>query len=155
MRSGMAMIMALGFMIIIAGILATMINLTSVTTNRTEHMYFQEQAQLLAKSATEFALLSISGHDRTALDNDCVTNTTSLFPPAGNAFFTVNTTIRYIGLNCGAANTFIATPFAGTGNNIATESDGTVLIDVYVNTINAQLNLTEVIAYHRRTLQKP
>ena len=155
MRSGMAMIMAIAFLVIIAGIMATMMNMTAVTTKRTEHMYFKEQAQLLAKSATEFALLAISGHDRLG-NTSCVNSITSNFPVL-NPYFTIQTNIRYIGLP-GAIGTcagYIGTPFPVTNSTIAPESDGTVLIDVYVSSIEANLNLSQPIVYHRRTLQKP
>ena len=162
MRSGMALIMAIGFMVIIAGIMASMMNLTSVTTRKTEHMYFKEQAQLLARSATEFALLAISAHDRAAngfTNSSCVQTIATQFP-AGTPYFQINTQIRYIGLTnvdpagtC-AANSYIATPTA-TGSVIAPESEGTVLLDVYVSAISANLNLSENIVYHHRTIQKP
>jgi len=161
MRSGMAMIMAIGFLVILAGIMATMMNMTSITTKRTEHMYFKEQAQLLARSATEFALLAISGHDRAATGN-CITNINSQFPAAA-PFFDINTTIRYIGvLNVPNATCtgYIASPFA-SGNAISPESEGTVMIDVYVSSIENQvgvapgLQLGQEIRYHRRSLQKP
>ena len=167
MRSGMALIMAIGFMVIIAGIMASMLNLTAITTKKTEHMFFKEQAQLLAKSATEFALLAISGHDRTngggANNSSCVQTITSTYPATTATtvpFFNILTTIRYIGLN-GAGGTCITNgtnyiPVANfTSNAVAPESDGTVLIDVYVTSIEANLNLGQSIAFHRRTLQKP
>jgi len=165
MRSGMAMIMAIGFLVIIAGLMATMVNLTSVTTKRTEHMYFKEQAQLLAKSATEFALLAISGHDRAAAgftNSSCIQTISSNFPAANGAtvpYFNINTSIRYIGLQnvdpagtC-ATNTYIPDP--GGANSFAPESEGMVLIDVYVRSIESELSLDQPIAFHRRTLQKP
>lgn len=158
MRSGIAMIMAIGFMVIIAGILATMMNLTSVTSKRTENMYFKEQAQLLAKSATEFALLAISAHDRSpggVVNSDCITNINSQFPST-SPYFNIRTNIQYIGLpgatlTCAGANYIPVANFAS--GQIAPESDGTVLIDVYVTSTN--VNLSENIIYHRRTLQKP
>ena len=161
MRSGMAMIMAIGVLVILAGILATMMNMTSVTTKRTEHMYFKEQAQLLARSATEFALLAISGHNRAATGN-CVTNINSQFPVGNGAvpYFDINTTIRYIGVQGIASPTctnYITTPFA-SGNPVSPESEGTVMIDIYVSSIDTGangLNLGQSIRYHRRTLQKP
>jgi len=145
MRSGMAMIMAIGFLVVIAGMMAIMMNMSSLANKRTEHVYFTEQAQLLAKSATEFALLAISGHNRAG--NSCVQTINSDY--AG--YFDVNTTIRYIGLggagSCGT-NSFvdaITTP----------QSAGTVLIDVSVTSIDTALNLGNTIRYHRRTIQKP
>jgi len=165
MRSGMAMIMAIAFLVIIAGMMAVMMNMTSVTTARTEQMYFKEQAQLLAKSATEFAVLAISGHNRLGNNTSCVIRINSQFPVGGTVapYFDINTTIRYIGLNaaagtCAGANNYIPTPFTPVGgviHPIAPESDGTVLIDVYVRDTPGQLNLSNPIAYHRRTLQKP
>ena len=143
----MAMIMAIAFLVIIAGMLATMLNMTATTSKRTEHVYFTEQAQLLAKSATEFALLAISGHDRVATGT-CVDSTTSTFP-AANPYFNINTTIRHIGMGgiC-PNNNYI--PIINTQ-----QSRGTVLIDVYVSSIDANLNIGETIRYHRRTIQKP
>jgi len=151
MRKGIAMIIAIVFLVIVATLMALMLNLTTQTSHRTEHMYFNEQAQLLAKSATEFAMLAISGHDRLVGVNDCLETITSQYPAGGAPIFTIDTTIRYIGLGnngtCGTSS-FV--------NTIATaQSQGTVLIDVYVSSIDANLNLGETITYHRRTLQKP
>ncbi|PHR55358.1 MAG: hypothetical protein COA44_10795 [Arcobacter sp.] len=162
MRSGMAMIMAIGFLVIIAGIMATMLNTTAVTTKRTEHMYFKEQAQLLAKSATEFALLAISAHDRDpvgVVNSSCVQTVTSTFPSV-NPYFNIFTRIRYIGLvgaslTCTTNNTNYIPAVNFAPGVIAPESDGTVLIDVYVTSIEGTLNLNQQISYHRRTLQKP
>jgi len=80
MRSGMAMIMAIAFLVIVSTLLALMLNLTAQTSSRTNHIYFSEQAQLLAKSATEFAMLSISGHDRQVGVNDCIQTIVSQYP---------------------------------------------------------------------------
>jgi len=145
MRSGIAMIMAIAILVIIAGVMATMLNMSSLANKRTEDLYFTEQAQLLAKSATEFALLAISGHDRAG--NDCVQAINSDY----QGFFDINTTIRYIGL--GAAGTCGANSYVNNINTV--ESNGTVLIDVYVTSVDAVLNIGNTIRYHRRTIQKP
>ena len=151
MRKGMAMIIAIAFLVVVATLMALMLNLTTQTSHRTQHLYFNEQAQLLAKSATEFAILAISGHDRAGL-TDCLQTITSQFPAGGTPFFNINTTIRYIGLG-NAVGTCETNSFVDT---IATaQSQGTVLIDVYVTSIEGNLNLGETISYHRRTLQKP
>ena len=150
-RNGVAMLLAIAFLLVTAVLMAIMINMTAQTTKRTGDIYFQEQAHLLAKSATEFTLLAISGHDRDA--NDCITNINIQYPQAGaQAIFDINTTIRYIGLaglggTCAGTNSLV-------DNIITPESNGTILIDTYVTT-TANVNLTEPVRFHRRTMQKP
>jgi len=146
MRSGIAMIMAIALLVLIAGLMTVMLNMSSLANKRTEDLYFTEQAQLLAKSATEFALLAISGHDRAT---GCLQTINSTYP-ANSPYFNITTTLRYIGLGatCNAASTYIS--------NINTQqSVGTVLIDVYVTSNDAVLNIGNTISYHRRTIQKP
>jgi hypothetical protein len=146
-KKGIAMIIAIAFLLITAVLMAIMVNMTAQTTKRTADIYLQEQAQLLAKSATEFVLLAISGHDRDI--NSCLTNI-NIVSPTGN--FDINTTIRYIGLaslggSCNGADSLI--------DSISTpESNGTILIDTYVTT-TALARVTEPIRFHRRTMQKP
>lgn len=158
MRSGMAMIMAIAFLVIVAGMMAIMLNMSSLANKRTEHIYFTEQAQLLAKSATEFALLAISGHNRAG--DSCVQTVTSTYPDV-NPFFNIDTTIRYIGLNAAAGTTCLTNAYINPAltptppSIITSQSEGTVLIDVYVSTIDANLNVGETISFHRRTIQKP
>lgn len=150
-KRGIAMILAIAFLLVAGVILALMIRMTAQTTKRTGDIYFQEQAHLLARSATEFALLAISGHNRAG--GNCLTNINIQYPAAGAAaIYDINTTIQYVGLaslggTCAGANSLI--------NNIVTpESNGTILIDTYVTT-SANVNLTEPVRFHRRTMQKP
>lgn len=150
-RKGIALFTAIAFLLIMATIMAMMLSMTAQTSKRGADLYFQEQAHMLAKSATEFALLAISGHERNATAG-CVTRINSQYPNV-NPIYDINTTIRYIGLSgfggtCAGTNSFI--------DNIATpESNGTVLIDVYVTLDAATAGTTEDIRFHRRTMQKP
>ena len=147
MRKGIAMIVAIAFLLITAVLMAIMVNMTALTTKRTTDIFFQEQAHLLAKSATEFVLLAISGHNRgTGAQSDCVTSINIQYPDAVTPFYDINTTIRYIGLDC-SANSLVST--------ISTpESNGTIIVDTYVTT-TPTVNLTEPVRFHRRTMQKP
>lgn len=156
MKRGIAMIIAIAFLLITAILMAIMINMTAESTKRTGDIYFQEQAHLLAKSATEFALLAISGHNRAL--NGCLTNINIEYPGSGAlSIFEINTSIRYIGLEdlggtCRSASAVDSTSLSST---ITTpESNGTIIIDAYVST-SANVNLTEPIRFHRRTMQKP
>ena len=148
-RNGFAMIMAIFFMILIATLLSYMLSTTTETAKRTTNIYVNEQAQLLAKSAVEYALLRVSGTDRSG--GNCDNGFNAVYPDSANPIFDINVTINYIGFG----------PLAAAGgdcdvyiSNIQTpESNGSMLIDVYVSD-NASLNLSEPIRYHRRTLQK-
>ena len=148
-RGGFAMIMAIFFMILIATLLSYMLSTTSETAERTTNIYVNEQAQLLAKSAVEYAILRVSGHDRSAGGN-CENSFNAKYPDSTNPLFDINVTIQYIGFGGLAGCTdFIA--------NIQTpESNGTMLIDVYVSSTTGPtgLNLSQSVSYHRRTLQK-
>ncbi len=144
-RNGFAMIMAIFFMILIATLLSYMLSTTTETAKRTTNIYVNEQAQLLAKSAVEYALLRVSGTDRSG--GNCDNGFTAVYPDNVNPIFDISVSIKYIGFGALAG----CTDYIG---NIATEeSNGTMLIDVYVSD-NASLNLSEPIRYHRRTLQK-
>ncbi len=155
-RSAIAMLIAIAFLLVTAVLMAIMVNMTAQTTKQTGDIYFQEQAHLLAKSATEFTLLAISGHDRAG--GNCLTNINIQYPGAGaNSIYDINTSIRYIGLEgeggtCRTASAIDPTSVVGT--IVTPESNGTIIIDTYVTT-SANVNLTEPVRFHRRTMQKP
>jgi hypothetical protein len=148
-RNGVALFTAIAFLLIMATIMGLMLSITAQTSKRGSDIYFQEQAYMLAKSATEFALLAISGHERN-VTTGCLNEINSKYMN----IYDINTTIRYIGFpNSGFSlgnkcNRYI--------ENIQTpESNGTVLIDVYVTLDAATAGTTEDIRFHRRTMQKP
>ena len=149
-RNGFAMIMAIFFMIVIATLLTYMLSTTTETAKRTTNTYVNEQAQLLAKSATEYAVLRVSGVNRATAG--CLTSFNAHYPSNANPIFDINVTINYFGLTNACAPLFGAGATA-TGTIQTPESNGTMLIDVYVSD-NAGLLLSEPIRYHRRTLQK-
>jgi len=143
-RNGFAMIMAIFFMVLITTLLTYMLAATSETAERTTNVYLNEQAQLLAKSAVEYALLRVSGFDRTG--GACLQNITMTYPEIANPMFDINIDINYHGFaGCTGHGTVAAL--------VTAESTGTMLIDVYVKG-NSNLNVNEPISYHRRTLQK-
>ncbi len=144
-RNGIAMFAAIGFLLVMATLMALMVSMTALTTKRGADLYFQEQAHLLAQSATEYALLAISGHSIAATGN-CINQINSTY----DGIYNINTTIRYIGNgfpaapNCNMLTNTIQTP----------ESNGTVLIDVYVTAPSSETG-AEPVRFHRRTMQKP
>lgn len=151
-RHGFAMIMAIFLMVLIGGMMAASISMSSTSTKKTENDYLHEQAQLLARSSTEYALLAISGHDPVA-NNGCINTINMVYPNAVNPMFDIRIDLQYILFNGGVAIPNCA-PMNGTGGVATTvQSNGTVMMDVVVSD-NALLNLSEPIRYHRRTIQK-
>ena len=137
--------MAIWVLVAMTSIMAIMLSYSSQTLQQTATIYVREQAQLLSKSATEYALLAISAHDRT-LGNDCIDHINATFSPNNVTTFDINTTIRHIGLGALACN-----DLPGAENINTSESNGTVIIDTYVTS----RNVNPTIRYHRRTIQKP
>ena len=137
-REGFSLLLAIVVLITIASLMALMISLSSTTLKQTSDIYSYEQSELLAKSATEIALLAISGHDKSV---NCIDRINFNY----KTFYDVNMTLYYIGNK-------LPTPCNLLDNNISTdESNGTVIIDTFVTFKGA----SEPIRYHRRTIQKP
>jgi hypothetical protein len=131
-----------------------MLAFTSDTNKRTIDEYLNEQAILLTYSATEYAMLAISGKDRTA---GCITSISSTYPSSGSPIFQITTNIQYIWSDDAALpdrSSSIHSSCRGYIDNLVTpESHGAALIDVVVTT-DSSLGLNEPIRFHRRTLQK-
>ena len=143
------MIMAIIVIVVLTTIMALTLSLTSQTTKQTTDLYLREQAVLLAKSAAEYTLLAISGHNRgTTLPLNCLGEVNASYPSNGaNKIFDINVKIKYIGFDCSNNSLEYGNP----GLLTTPESNGTVLLDITVTDNNIS---TEPIRYFRRTLQK-
>ena len=137
-RAAFAMIMAIIVIIVISTIMALSLSLTAQTSKRTTDIYLYEQAELIAKSATELTMLEIA-------QNGCLNTFTPTFDADTTAIFDVTVSMQYI--YTGAVGG--CTPYF----NITTpEQNGSVLMDVVVST---KANITtEPIRYFRRSIQK-
>jgi hypothetical protein len=117
-----------------------MLTYSSIQNKNTERQALSIQAQLLAKSATEFAILRISSFDKSG--GNCLENINLNATP-----FDINITMWYF------MNRDLANCNQEIVTNIPNQYDGEVVIDVVVSTkISSE---TEHITYHRRTIQKP
>jgi len=140
-RGGFAMIMAITVIVIVATIMALALSLTTQTVKKTTDLYLYEQAVLLSKSATEYALLRI------AQDGPCThRNDLSFSDPS--ALYDISITLQYIYT---VPIPVACDPLTDIYTTVATPAqDGSVLMDVTVSTNVG----TEPIRYFRRTLQK-
>jgi len=137
-RSGFAMIMAVGVIILISTIMLLSLNTTASTSKRTVDLFFYEQAELHTKSGIEYALYRIA--------KDGCHN--SLNIPALDGVYDINISMQYI----------VSTPSASGCNDYVNtlqspEQNGSVMMDVNV-TISESLTGTEPVRFFRRTIQK-
>lgn len=145
MRRGFSLVTAIVILITVATLMTLMMSLSSTSVKTTMDLYLKEQAELLARSATEYALLAISGHDNS---NNCI-ETINISYPESDPTHDANVSIMYIGegiQNC--------TPVLANDINTS-ESNLTVIIDTVVSVNQANTGVTEPIRVHRRTIQKP
>ncbi|AFL68212.1 type II secretion system protein [Sulfurospirillum barnesii] len=152
MRRGFSLITAIVFIVLIATLSALALSFSSLSVKQTSDTYLREQAELLVQSATEYALLAISGHEINA-SNGCLNTINAQFPNANTPLFDINISIYYLGMGLPLTNDpnpcqrFSDTDIATTDSNV------TVIIDTIVSTANDIS--TEPIRLHRRTIQKP
>lgn len=145
-HKGFTLIASIYLLLFVAIVMTLMLAYTTQTVRQTSNIYLKEQAKLLSRSATEFALLAVSAHDRTTLPQGCVNYINSSYPQ-NDPRFDINTTIRYFGMGALANCKNLA--------DIKTsESNGTILIDVYVS-YKFTSGSHSPITHHKRTLQKP
>jgi len=143
MRKGFGLITAIIIMVTVSVLMTLMISLSASSVKQTSDLYLKEQAELLARSAVEYGLLAISGHDNSV---DCIENVNITYLNTYEA----NLTMYYIyeGAAVPCANVL--------ASNITTkESNITTMIDVRVAVIQSVAGNTEPIVIHRRTIQKP
>lgn len=122
------------------------LSLSTQSTKQTADIYIKNQAELLLRSGTEYALLAMSGHD---YKNDGCLNQVNM---TYNNMFDINVSIMYIG------NGLSGTNCTQLGSDITTpDSNRTVIIDTIVSTKPdlTPNTIPEQIRLHRRTIQKP
>ena len=154
MRRGFGLITAIIILVVVSTLMTVMISLSATSVKQTTDIYFKEQAELLARSAVEFGLLAISGHENNV---SCIENINITYPDNANPTHEANLTFYYI---------FEGTKYAGEpatcgighilDNNIETnQSHLTTMIDVRVSVRQDITGISEPIVIHRRTIQKP
>jgi len=172
MRNAFSMLTAIVVIVLMAGITALVMNLSGKIVTETTSQYRKEQAMLLAKSYTEFAILAIQGHNMQA--NGCLRTLTGIinstqYDTANNGGanrgegYRITVRLRYVGLplsiNCKKANRLDPSPKNTTSSDVAVMVDVGVRyrdLDAVANAISAGGKAKDApwINYNRRTLQK-
>jgi len=149
-REGFSLITAIVVIVIMASVTLLVMSMSGKIVKETTGQFRKEQAVLLAKSYTEYAILAVMGNDRSTnclrdIDaNDVLANSSE------GKGYRVRVRLSYIGSNvdnCAATRIF--------SNAVVTpESNLNIIVDVYVEYKELDNTGADWITYHRRTLQK-
>ncbi len=134
MKRGFGMIFVIMIIVILGTIGSMMMVLSASNVRQTSNDYLYTQAELYAKSATEYAMLAIDGHD---FSNGCVNKI-----DINTSLFDINMTLKYFMVGC---------PSNCDCTEINTkDSNGSVLISTAITSKS-----DDNIRFFRQTLQKP
>jgi len=151
-KKAFSMVTAIFVIVIMASVSALIMNISGKTVKATTQQYQKEQAQLLARSYTELAILNVINYDRTAVPRSCLQTISDHFGASGNDGYDIRMNISYIGKNSNltGCGTQIGT-LNGTGGFHDTIS---MVIDTYITYKDFDDPSNRDITFHRRTLQK-
>jgi len=168
-KKAFSMITAIFVIVIMASLTSLIMNVTGKTVKETTQQYQKEQAQLLARSYTELAILNVLYTNR---NTSCLNTFTENFgAEAGFHGYDITVNIKYLGndtLLDGCNQTILANGNIGTASNtlnIATWIDNnssfginstvSLIIDTYIKYKDFDDDSSDRnITFHRRTLQK-
>ncbi len=144
MRKAFSMITAIFLIVLMATVSMFIMNLSGKMVKGTTVQFQREQAILLAKSYTEYAIMAVTANEHNS--SNCLNNINGNI--GGSDGYSIEVKISYIGNNLHANCTTLT-------NAVATvDSPLNILVDVFVSYPDFDhpddLNMT----YHRRSLQK-
>jgi len=152
-RKAFSMLTAIVIIVLMATVAMLIMNMSGKLVKETTAQYQREQAILLAKSYTEYAVMAVTANNRTAnclnTINGTVGDATTTSPNNG---YRIRTHIAYIGTNaaigtCSGTRT-LAILAAGSDTPL------TIIVDAYVDYKDLDNLAGPNITYHRRTVQK-
>jgi len=169
-KKAFSMITAIFVIVIMATVTSLVMNVTGKTVKATTMQYQKEQAQLLARSYTELAILYAIHYDRNT-NNNCIATIHDHFGAVGNNGYNVDIRIKYIGndtLLDGCTQTILANGTLGTASdatdtaswvddavaNGGINSTLSLVIDTYITYKDFDDPSDRNITFYRRTLQK-
>ena len=153
MREAFSMITAIFVILIMASVAAFVLNLSGKIVKSTTTQYQHEQAELYAKSYTEYAILAVTGHNRSS---GCLEDINGSIgsPSTGNGY-QIHTHIAYI-VNGNELTTFTCNDPARILSTNVTEPSTpmSILIDAYVDFKDPDNPSGPWLTVHRRSIQK-
>lgn len=153
-RRAFSMLTAIIVIVLMATVAALIVTLSGKMVKETTAQFQREQAALLAKSYTEYAIMAVTANDRNATNCLSDINATIGSPELGNGY-RIQTGIAYIG-HAGEVNSCASTRIFSNAVTTA-KSPLNIIVDVYVEykePDHPDKDNAPWIAYHKRTLQK-
>ena len=160
-RKAFSMVTAIFIMVLMSAVAVMVMGTSGKIIKATTAQFQREQAMLLAKSYTEYAIMAVMSNDR-AGTGQCINTITSndIFNPIANGGYNATVEIAYI------SNGSAAAP-AGDGVNdvngctrilsdaaTTPESSLNIMVDVYITYQDLDNINNQTLTYHRRSLQK-
>lgn len=152
-RKAFSMITAIFVIVLMATVAILVVNMSGKLVKETTAQFQNEQAALYANSYTEYAILAVTGNDRTV---NCLStiNSTIGAPTTGNGY-RIRTHISYIGTAAEVGNCAAIRKLSEAVTTAKTPL--TIIVDAYVDykepdhhdSANAPW-----VTYHKRTVQK-
>jgi len=153
-KKAFSMVTAIFVIVIMATVTALIMNVTGKTIKSTTSQYQKEQAQLLARSYTELAILYALYYDRNST-NSCLEKITDHFGEANPNGYDIDIRIKYIGKNSALTNCSASNVIATLNGNTGFDNTISLVIDTYINYKDFDDPTSDRnITFHRRTLQK-
>jgi len=157
-RKAFSLITAIFVIVIMATVGAFIFSISGKIVKETTDQYQKEQAVLLAKSYTEYAIMAVMSNDRNTT-GVCVDTINAVVGPAGSSTngegYNVRTRIGFIGK---ADQIAVCDNTREFGSPAPTSDDElNIIVDVYVeykDITQPDPSVSPWITYHRRTLQK-
>ena len=157
MRKAFSMLTAIFIIVLMATVAAFIISLSGKMVKGTTAQFQHEQSVLLAKSYTEYAIMSVTANEHNT--TNCLNNITGKFGDLGGGDFLYNidVNISYIG------NTDPDTGISSLQGHCVRELSTTatnkksplnIIVDVFVRHKDLDHPDGAEITYHRRSLQK-
>lgn len=161
-RRAFSMLTAIIIIVLMATVAVLVMSLSGKMIKETTSQFQREQAVLLAKSYTEYAIMSVSANDRNTTGN-CLTqiDANNIIRSEALGGFQSRVRISYIGdaANVGSCGTVGTNVFSNAVTTVNTPLN--VVIDVYVeykaldhHAYDGDFDDVPWITYHKRTLQK-
>ena len=152
-RKAFSMITTIFVIVIMASIGSMVMSLSGKTVKETTDQFQREQAMLLTKSYTEYAIMAVMANNRAPGACLSTINGDNVIRSENNGGFEVRVQIAYISNGTGELAGCDATRVFSDAATTP-ESSLNAIIDVYVKYHDFDSTANTWITYHKRTLQK-